>query len=260
MKLFKESNLTTTIATMDFDTLKFMVTAGEMKGFSWIDKFGKNDDVDTGSTPEDVWQGGGLYNWGNDTGETLYVSSSNALDTMDVEFTVETIDALGNWNEEVFVQTMAGQTKTELFTPNGNKVVRCHRMENVGTSDVAGTIYAYYDSTVTAGVPDDLTKVLSVIVNGANQTKQLTYTIPSGKVAFLMRGEAGTTRGIGTDECDFAYKSRRVGGVFKQKKDFGVMTQGSSHYTDNRVFKDPIPAKTDLTMAVTNVSSNNMSA
>ena len=36
--------------------------AGEQgPGFFSVNKFGRNPDIDTGSTPEDVWSGGGLY-------------------------------------------------------------------------------------------------------------------------------------------------------------------------------------------------------
>ncbi len=50
-----------------------------------------------------------------------------------------------------------------------------------------------------------------IVINGANQTKQLTYTIPSGYWGFLWRGEAGITKSGATSEADFAYISRRQG-------------------------------------------------
>lgn len=244
---------------MDF---KLKVSMGLIPGYSWVDKFGSNPDVDTATVPETLWEFGGVYQWGNDTGETLYVSSSSALDTQLIEFYTYTIDGLGNWNLEVFEQTINGQTKTDLAPPSGNPIVRIHRTENMADAggDIIGTVYVYQDTTVTAGVPDDLTKVLSGIINGANQSKQLTYTIPTGYVGFLFRGEAGVTKAVGTNEADFAYRSRRQGKVFKEKKDFGVMTDGSNFYVDVRTFPDPVPAKVDLEMRVTNVSANNMAA
>ena len=104
------------------------------------------------------------------------------------------------------------------------------------------------------------TNILSVIVNGANQSKQLTFTIPTGYVGFLFRGESGVTKAVSTAETDFAYRSRRYDKVFKEKKDYGCMTTGNNNYLDVRTFKDPIPAKTDFDITVTNVSANNMSA
>lgn len=239
------------------------VVMGLVPGYSWLDKFGKNNDISTGSAPEDMIEQGGIYPWGNDLGETLYFSSSDNSDTQPIEFLCLTIDSNGNWNRETFTQNLVGQTKTALIPPSGDPVVRCHRMESDANTgdDIAGTVYAYYNSaTSVPGVPDDATKILSVIINGANQTKQLTWTMPTGIVGFLIKGEAGVTKSSGTDECDFAYKSRRAGKVFKQKKDFGVMTSGDNFYQEKRSFPDPIPAKTDLTIEVVNVSGNNMGA
>jgi len=237
------------------------VSMGLEEGMSIIDKFGTNPDVDTSTTPEYIWELGGEYPWGNDAGETLYLSSSDNTDTMDVDVLVWYVDDSGDWIMENITHTMQGQTKVALTVPDGYGVARCHRIENMGNTgqDITGQIYAYYDTTVTAGVPDDLTKVLSSIINGANQTKQATFTIPSGYWGFLFRGEAGVTKGFGTDECDFAYVSRREGKVFKEKKDFGTMTQGQNNYSDKRSFPDIIPAKTDLAIKSTNVSANNMS-
>ena len=37
------------------------VSRGAVNGWSTRRKFGRNADVDAGSTPEDVWNGGGVY-------------------------------------------------------------------------------------------------------------------------------------------------------------------------------------------------------
>jgi len=237
---------------------KLSIAKYKIPGYTWVDKFGRNSDLDTGTQPETIWELGGVYPWGNDSGETMYISSSNDTDTQSVEFSVLTIDANDNWNLEVFKQQVAGQTKTQLLPPSGDPVVRIFSMENEGNTDIAGILYAYYDSTVNNGTPNDLTAVLSVIFNGSNQTKQLNYTVPTGYVGFLIRGEAGVGRGAGTDQVALSYRSRRFGKVFKTKKDFTLMTGGASIYKDERSIPDPIPAKTDLSIMTTFVSANNM--
>lgn len=238
------------------------VALGMEYGMSIVDKFGSNPDIDTATTPEYLWPLGGDYVWGNDAGETLYISSSNALDTQVIEISVLTVDSEGNWNPETFEVTLEGQTKKTIITPSGDPVVRCFRMENNADfgNDINGTVYAYYNDTVIAGVPQTHSKILSVIVDGSNQTKQLMYTIPSGYWGFLWRGEAGVTKAVSSNECDFVYVSRRLGKVFKQKKDFGVQTQGMNNYLDLRPFPDIIPPKTDLAIKSVNVSANDMSA
>ncbi len=264
-RTLKEDNSYINIANT---TLKYSipfevrVAMGMEDGMSIIDKFGSNPDVDTATVPEYLWPLGGVYAWGNDLGETLYVSSSALEDTQRWKFSVLTLDSEDNWNLEVFEQNIAGEVQTALVPPSGDPVVRCFRMENVdvmGTTNI-GTVYAYYDTTVINGIPSDQTKILAAVSVGSNQTKQLTFTIPSGYWGFLWRGEAGVVKSTSTNECDFAYESRRVGRNFVEKKDFGVMTSGANNYLDLRPFPDIIPAKTDLAIKATNVSANDMSA
>jgi len=265
-RILKEDNTIVNQAdimrNMEYTTFKLRVATFQIPGYSWIDKFGKNPDLDTADQPEEIWELGGEYPWGNDLGETLYVSSSDDLDNQEIEFSCLTIDGNGNWNKETFTQVINGQTKTALIPPSGNPVVRCNRMESLANfgDDILGIVYAYYDTTVSSGTPDDITKVLSAIVNGSNQTKQLTYTVPTGYVGFLMRGEAGIGRGSGTDQVDMAYKSRRFGKVFKSKKDFTLMTSGNSTYKDERMVWDPVPSRTDLSVQSTLVTGNNMTS
>jgi len=250
-------------STSSFESIPFKlaVTMGLYPKFSWVDKFGANKNISPGTVPETLWEFGGVYPWGNDAGEPIYISSSNPADNQIVEILAYKLIG-SDWVTETIPFQVQGQTKTQVIIPGGYDIVRAHRCESAADAggDIQGTVYVYYDTTVTGGIPDDLTKVLTGIVNGANQSKQLTYTVPSGYVAFLFRGEAGVTRSQGTDECDFAYVSRREGKVFKEKKDFGVMTTGSNFYVDERTFPDPIPEKTDLGINVLNVSGNNMGA
>jgi len=235
------------------------VSMGMEEGMSVIDKFGSNPDVDVSTTPEYIWPLGNGYSWGNDTGEALYMSSSDAGDTQSTVMNVLTTpDGGTTWNDEEITQSLAGQTKTLVNT--SNDVVRGYRAESDASygDDYTGDIYIYYDTTVTDGVPDDLSKVLIHIPAGAekNQSKQLMYTIPSGYWGFLKRGEAGITRGGASNECEFVYTSRRKGKVFKEKKDFGVTNQGSPYYQDSRPFDDIIPPQTDVAIKASAVGAN----
>ncbi len=62
------------------------IAAGRYTGLSIVNKFGRNPDVDAGSTPEDVWNGGGTYA-GFPTGSTeqfQVFSSSASANNLDV--------------------------------------------------------------------------------------------------------------------------------------------------------------------------------
>jgi hypothetical protein len=66
-------------------TVPFEITvaAGLMQGFEINKKFGRNEDIDTDSEPEDIWHGGGPYTGQPTSGsaETVTVVSDNANDT-----------------------------------------------------------------------------------------------------------------------------------------------------------------------------------
>lgn len=67
------------ILVSDFGT---EVAIGKIPNYSINTKFGRNNDIDTGSAPEDVWNGGGSYTGFNCTAaETLSVVSSSANDS-----------------------------------------------------------------------------------------------------------------------------------------------------------------------------------
>ena len=75
--------------------------------------FGYNSDIDTTTNPEDIWDYGGQYTFGSDSGETIRVSSSNTGDTD--SFTVQGLDE--NFLNKSVTLNLSGQTPVteELF-------------------------------------------------------------------------------------------------------------------------------------------------
>lgn len=251
--------LKTTAGNVYNEPFKLLVSQGRVGGHSVVDKFGENPEIDTASTPEDIWEYGGEYTFTANAGTSYYFSSSDAGDTgQDIQFQVLTVDSNGNWNLEEFTQQTAGQTKTLLTPDSGDPIVRIFRMENnadAGNS-LAGTLYVYEDDTVVAGVPQTPSLVRAIIDNGNNQTLMALYTIPTGYVGYLWKGEVGTSRAQASGVVQASYYSRRFGKLFKIKKRFDAVNTGTSTYIDIRSFPDPIPAKTDLLLKVESVSAN----
>lgn len=239
--------------------IEFMISAGIKEDWIVIDKFGFNSEITTTSDPETVWSYGGRYNYTTNAGATYYVSSSDNSDTQTVNFQVLTVDSNDNWNLEVFDQDLVGQTKTALTPPSGNPCVRIFRMYNNDNTSFAGNIYVYEDDTTTTpGVPDTASKVRAYVEDGDNQTLMGVFTVATGYVGFLFRGEVGIEySGLpssGTDFLNCNYKSRRYGKVFRIKKKLTCLTTGSSNYMDKRSFPDVIPAKTDVELEAYQVS------
>jgi len=119
------------------------VNQGLVPGHSVVDKFGENPDIDTGSTPEDIWEAGGEYNYdANGTAPIVSLISDNAGDTQDIS--VQGLDINGNETSQTI--TLTGTTRVALTTP----LWRVYRMQNVGSTNLAGTCYCYVG---TGGVP-----------------------------------------------------------------------------------------------------------
>jgi hypothetical protein len=224
-----------------------MVSMGQITGFSVVDKFGENPDVDPGA-PEDVWEGGGLYTYDPEgTAPIVSLISDNAAD-VGFPIYVEGIDITGHEVSQII--TLNGTTRVPLDTP----LYRCYRMINMGTTNLTGLVYCYVG---TGGVPV-LADTRAIINDGNNQTLMALYTVPLGYVGFLYRGELGTSRSQASGSARCAYYSRRKGMAFTIKKRVDLSNGGSSIYQDARSFPDIIPALTDIRLTVEEVGANNM--
>lgn len=224
---------------------RLAVTMGKIGGFSWIDKFGVNLDIATG--PEDIWEAGGIYTYDADgTAPIVSLISSDAADTQPIE--VQGLDIDGNLVTQTI--NLTGTTRVALDTP----LWRVFRMGNVGTVDIAGMVYCYVG---TGGVPV-LGDTRAIIDNGHNQTLMALYTVPAGKVGFIMRGEIGLqfTSNVPslTEYLHGHYESRQYGKVFRVAKSVSLPVT-SNPYQDERPFPDPVPGKTDIRMRVIEVTA-----
>lgn len=226
------------------------VQMGEVAGFSYLYKFGENPEVTTATDPEDIWEAGGVYPF-SATADIVSLSSDDDGDTQDI--TVHGLDADGY--SVIQTLTLTGQTRVALTTA----LWRVYRLQNVGSVDLAGNVYCYSGITNDAGVPDSGSVEKARITNGHNQTLMAIYTIPKGKVGFLVRGEGGLnyegTPITTTEMARLSYQARQYGKVFRVLKMLSVLTSGDSNYADIRQAPDPIPALTDVKITANEVST-----
>lgn len=191
-------------------------TSGNDDIFKYGDSF-----VPVSTTESDIWDGCAdgitLYTWPT-APETLYVSSSDNADTADVSVTGH--DA--SRNEQVAVQAVAGQTKTEIGS--GLTWMRTYRAFNSDSTDLAGDVYIYADSTTTAGVPDDATKIRAKITAGINQSYMTIYSIPAnysrGELCEVIISGAGTLELKKDSLMLYQLWTRLPGGVWRSKVRF----------------------------------------
>lgn len=230
---------------------RLQVQQGKIDGYSVVNKFGINPLVTTATDPEDVWEGGDTYTYDADnTAPIVSVASDNAGDTQDIR--IQGLDINGNLNSQTV--TLSGTTRVALTTA----LWRVFRMENEGSTDLAGTIFCYTGTGTVPTIGDP--EVRAIISNGNNQTLMALYTIPLGYVGFLFRGEIGIEADVaftaGGEYARAGYFSRRYGKVFKIKKSISLINNGVSNYQDLRSFPDIIPALTDIKIVVQKVSTD----
>ena len=224
------------------------VAKGDIDGYSCIEKFGENPDIDTGTYPEDVWDGGGIYTFSS-TADISKIASSDSGDTQDIQ--IFGLDE--NWNEVTQTIELTGQTPVTLETP----LIRVYRMINRGSTDIGGTVYlAISTATWTSGVPDTDTDIRAVINNGNNQTLMCIYSVPAGKTAYFYQGYVAYGKSSSTG-ASFTWRARLFGEVFAVKSKVAVIGSGSSSWA--YLYKVPLalPEKSDVLIRCEMVEANN---
>lgn len=226
------------------------VAEGLVEGYSFIQKFGETPLVTTASDPEDLWDGGGLYTFST-TADINQLSSSDNGDTQQIE--VQGLDA----NTNLLVQTVAltGQTPVTLST----NLYRVFRMKNLGSTDVAGSVYlSTNNAALASGVPA-LSDTRAIINNGKNQTLMCIYTIPVGKTGYLedwyisvLRSGGGATPVSAT----FSLRAREAGGVFQVKNAIDGLSSGSSGWHYDFKYGLMFPEGTDIIVRCEEVSND----
>ena len=233
----------------------FSVGAGQLVGYSSNIKFGHNPDIDTNSTPEDIWSAGGTYTGmppHTASAETINVFSSAAADTS---------GSTGAWLVTLYGLDENWNAITEQVVLNGTTPVttvnRWHRMNRMivntgGSGGVNAGIITARHTTTTANV-------FGTIPIGRNQTTVTAFTIPRGKVGYLVKhfvsiGRAGGTPGA----ADYSIRVREPdsgNGVFRAS-DYSTVTTSAPDLQQPVTVPLSFPEKTDIKIRIENVSDN----
>lgn len=171
-------------------TRSFMleVARGRIPGMKSLNKFGANPDVDTGSTPEDVWDLGGLHVPPTVARIHNIASTSTDDDLAGIGMrTMRIVGIVAGWAIQEEDIEMDGTTDV----PTANAYLRIYRMTGL-SAGTAGTNVG----TITATPVVDPT-VTAAILAGNGTTRMAIATVPDGVTGFLNR----------------AYGSMRISGV-----------------------------------------------
>ena len=234
------------------------VQKGNVAGHALVHKFGANRDVDTGTSPEDVWTPGGL------------MIHQIAADTLDIVSASANDDGNPTTNTGAQTVTIEGldasfDLQTETVTMNGvttvvsvNSYIRVFRAfaATVGTyhGNNEGAIDIIYNGT---------TDQAAQIILGKGQTEMTHYTVPNAKTGYLLSAllHVKGTIGINAGEADFTLYmvpsaddvSQPFGGAKRVVQNFEGI-QGSVAF----VPRSPIrfEGKTDIWFDVDNPAAN----
>lgn len=217
------------------------VAKGNVPGHSHINKFGHNAAV--AITGEDVWAGGGTYNfYPTSAVACTIVSDSVNDDGSPVGTGARTVEVYGldsNWDLQQETVTIDGTTSVNL----ANSYIRLYRAEvltagSVGTND--GNI------TIAGGGNTG-----AYIAAGDGQTQQAIYTIPNGKTGYFIKGYVAISDDDKAGEvAEFKWKARAnngTTGAWQTKGQMANRSNGSGWWAyEYGIPVGPIPEKTDL--------------
>ena len=237
-------------ATVRAITEEVAIAGGLFTGYSIVNKFGTNGDIDTGTVPEDMWDVGGVYTGFPDSDlELVEVVSSDANDaaagTGARTIRISGLDA----NYDVQSETITLNGTTPVDSVNTYRRVNTATIQSAGSGRVnAGTITIRHTTTTA--------NVFGSIVAGRNQTNIGAYTIPAGYTGY-MRHLHGSIRGGTNATIDGNIWTRAFGGVFRSRRPFTIGLNAPLNDTiyGGLVFTE----KSDITIRITSASANNCS-
>lgn len=152
------------------------IAKGTVFGHELVHVFGQN--LDVGTTVEDVWTVGGGYNWQTAV-KDLEVISDSANDDKDSGTGAQKIMVLGLDDDFLPVSQ---EVELEGLSANA-MTVQMRRVLGVYVTDV-GTYGAANDGNILVRV-ESAGATLAQIVDGRGRSEMAVYTIPAGKVGFI---------------------------------------------------------------------------
>lgn len=224
------------------------ISAGDIDGIGYIEKFGMNTDVD--GNKETIWDGGGIYSYIS-TAETVAVTSDDGSDsaTGSGARTVEIQGLDADYNVVLETLTVGGAAGTTEFI----RVFRA-KVETAGASGVnEGTISITSSdtSTVLAQIGIDGTGSNAA---GRGQTFMSLYTVPAGKTAYLTQWTVGAGK-QNTDAVAFIL-ARSFGQTAWNSKD--IITVSATTYAKDYKIPLQFTEKTDLEVRAYSTTNNSL--
>lgn len=223
------------------------ISAGDVSGTSYIEKFGMNTDVD--SNKETIWDGGDIYTYIS-TAETVAITSTSGADsaTGTGARTVEIQGLDANHNLVYETLTVGGGAGTQEFL----RVFRA-KVVTAGTSGIN-------EGTISITSSDTSTELAQIGVDGSGsnaagrgQTFMALYTVPAGKTAYLTQWTVGC--GKQNTDAVATFLARPEGGAWNAKD---IITVSATTYAKDYKIPLQFTEKTDIEVRAYSTTNNSL--
>ncbi len=236
---------------IDSDSVAIILgQAGESKELFL--RFGRNGDIDTSSTPEDIWHGGGIYT-GFPTGaaETMEARSSSSNDTSGGsgarEITIKELQIDGVVQPDVVV-VMNGTSWVQIDTTEYDRGSLMEVTDAGSSERNEGNITLRHTSTTT--------NIFCVMPATFAKTAIGCFTIPKGK-KFLLKANTKMSRANGSPgSATVSIRCREYGSTVWVTLRPPEITQASGDETPNEYYFI-VPERADVKVTCDDVSDNN---
>jgi len=232
---------------------RMKVAVGMIPGASYIEKFGRNKTVASG-TQEPIWDGSGAYSYPT-TARVHNIVSTEVEDGAVGKTGALTIDIQGlDANYLLISETVTLNGTTPVATQNS--YTRIFRMR-VLTSGSQGT----NEGIISATAVTDAT-VTAQILASTGQTNMALYTIPSGYTGYLLGWYASLLRATGVTAvgADVDFIERSFGGAWRSKQPTGIQNTGQGHWHYDFEFPLALSEKSDMQVIGTPTAAADISA
>ena len=223
------------------------VPKGDVAGVGSVKVVGKNSDIDSGSSPEDVWEGSGI--WIEPTVAQIHdIVSDDANDavagTGALSIRVSGLDGSGLEISEV----IATNGLTIVTTVNSYNPIHELKVISAGALGInAGNITATAQTDATLQI---------VILPGDNKSLSAIYKIPSNKTAYMSNLHTSMRRNSSTGAGEAFLLAKETGEVWA-KEDLGPL-QMAGNSSNVQEFDPYIQYPSDTLLKVqASVTSNN---
>ena len=229
-----------------------VISAGDLTGYSAINKFGRNPNI--GGAPETIWMHGGRYVYLTSP-STVYAHSADTNDSVSGTgartVTIQGLDVNYASIEET-VTVSSGVASTAQFL----RVFRAFVATAGSTGTNEGDIIISTGAAGTGTVLADIGRVGTGTTYGLGQTQLALYTIPAHCTGYLTSWNIGV--GSYNNSVTTSLLSREFNSAFRTRD---IMDVPGGHHTRNYSVPIRLPAKTDVEIIAiastgTNISSS----